>query len=361
MVCWPDFLGFLVAETLQQARPVVRDYAKLPFTMQKRHWMPVLVATCMRLGWVCDSSPSERTLRTSLLKTMECLDFDRSDKCPLTIDQVAEVVGRLANRNRSGLDAVSSCPQSLLRGAEAQIISGLGCPRRQKNEPAKVSKTVALAPKPCTSRTNPSSPRASLHVSTSRASSRPSTHSGGAVVTSDTPIGSDRSSSVVAAASSESHGHSFNLLGLPQLPANLDDLSSADLRRLIVSQHAAWIRAANKLATTDTRAGTLGAPRKRKRAEQPKTDVAARRRIRYWKNKAKSNKKASEQRYQQLAQETQVYIQSKRRKATAFVQRLTTFGGYRLALARNLGHASCAATLSMLDADASRRQTMTRS
>ena len=52
-------------------------------------------------------------------------------------------------------------------------------------------------------------------------------------------------------------------------------------------------------------------------------------------------------------------LPSKRRKVI-LVKRLTVYGGYNLAISRNLGHSSCRAVLDILDAGIKHHQTVSR-
>ena len=128
-------------------------------------------------------------------------------------------------------------------------------------------------------------------------------------------------------------------------------MSAPELRKAMLSHHADWLRTANQLAT---QTANTGAEKVRK---------ADGRKVRYWKGKAqkaRSQKRAADDQLRQVVLENRLYTSSKRRKATAFRDRLTTFGGYKLALARNVGHSSCSANLSMLEADNTHRTSLVR-
>ena len=142
------------------------------------------------------------------------------------------------------------------------------------------------------------------------------------------------------------------LAGLPQLPPGLESMSRQDLMQFLVGHQANWVRTANQLVTRGGASDQVESLRNKKRQ--------ATRKARYWRNKFQHVKKDSETKIQQLVQQTDPYVRSKRRKTTAFRFRFTTFGGYRLALARNIGHCSASATLTMLDADSTHRQTLVR-
>lgn len=131
-------------------------------------------------------------------------------------------------------------------------------------------------------------------------------------------------------------------------------MSQPDLMRFILGHHANWMRTANQLA-----ASASSQPSDIRRV---KSQLA--RRVRknrtYWKSKCRAIKEKSDHTIQELVKRADPYIRSKRRKVSSFQFRFSTFGGYRLALARNIGHCSASATLAMLEADSSHRQTLVR-
>lgn len=134
---------------------------------------------------------------------------------------------------------------------------------------------------------------------------------------------------------------------LPQLPSNLYTMGLEELRQFVQNHQAQWV---------STSKGLVAANAAESRVQKKK----GRRMALYWRNKFNKLKRESESQYNQLLQRADPYVRSKRRKKSAFRLKLSTFGGYRLALARNVGHSSAAATLLMLEADASHQASIVR-
>lgn len=132
---------------------------------------------------------------------------------------------------------------------------------------------------------------------------------------------SDISTLVLATSESDLRSQVAKDIAVPALPSNLDDFSRKDLQNLLCEHHAKWLQCASKLVSTpasDTPGGKQDLKNFKNRQK---------RRVRYWKNKSKRQKKQSEQQLQLLKMETEVYVQSKRRKKTAFRMRMSVFGG----------------------------------
>ena len=138
---------------------------------------------------------------------------------------------------------------------------------------------------------------------------------------------------------------------LPQLPSNLNTMSLEDLRQFVQSHQENWLSTSKELVACNTKENQILVAAERKKA---------RRMALYWKNKFHKLKETSETKYNELVQRADPYIRTKRRKVSSFRMKLSTFGGYRLALARNIGHTSASATLTMLDADNTHRTSIVR-
>lgn len=139
---------------------------------------------------------------------------------------------------------------------------------------------------------------------------------------------------------------------LPHLPNNLQDMTAAQLRKFIVTHQQTWLQL---VASSDDGHPFNGV--------RPKKQLAGRQRarqVRYWKAKALKQKAKSDQQIAALKQDASLYVESKRRKSTSFRRKLTTFGGYKVALARNISSSSCSSTLVVLNADETDRTSVAR-
>ena len=374
MVAWHDFTENFVLEVCEQT--LVRQGAvyKRPFTLTEKQLVPILASVFSRLGWVSEGERRETTVTRNIYSALERLEFQRP-ALSLTIVDVAAIFECISTMGKASSSSrrQSGCPDDLLREAETKILFCL----RQKLVSASVGVNQTLNQKSvgrfgkrgglqltqcqsqgfCSEKSSPTStsprvPLGSPRVSeASRSSQADTSHS--ALVPAD---GSESQSSAMVVIDDDVAKPEARA-NLPQLPPDLNDMTASQLRKFIFMHQANWMRAADQLVAQG--------PYARQQAQS--TVVAAnakrcqQRKVRYWKGKAAKVKRKAEKQIQKLVEQNQMYISSKRRKKSAVGRRLTTFGGYRLALARNIGHSSCDSTLVMLDCDATHVSTLARS
>lgn len=352
---WEKVLTILLCEVLGQVGD--RSAIKKPFVLSRQIWASCLLGTCSRLGFVSDACASDRLLKREVL---ECMSPNFGEDTQfLTISQVCKVFENFANKHRSANTALASCPNHLIREAERKVVHAMQqAVLPQPSDSDAASSQVACSARhrrdsfsAISGRSSPlSSPRSTIKTaigpSEAEHNSQMSQSDGGGLVPFAPPSGELVPYTGVG-------GHK-SLGGLPQLPGNLDDLGASQLRKLLVDHHANWIRCANKLVSEGT-SGSGGIA-----VASAPCIRNVKRKFRYWQRKARKQKKQHAESMQQLVRESDVYIRSKRRKSSAFRNKLTTFGGYKLALARNVGHSSCSATLAMLQADNTHRTSLTR-
>lgn len=366
MLSWQSFLSTLVVEVLNSI-VCKRTLATKPFTLSESQWIVAVLHTCSRLGFVSDSTSSEKSIRRQFLSSVHQLFGPRV--LQLTLDQIAQSFHCFANTSRSAEDALPRCPNALIQQAETYLIrevlrrcsGSLGATDPAAGESYAASAMVQVAP---VSSSSSKKRRVSLSSRRSR-SSQDFSSQVDAVVPVPGP-GSIPSHSQASARTSTSNalvefqesvgsGDCHRpLMGLPQLPPNLDDLTPTELRKFIVAHQADWLRTANKLVSVDDSL-TRAKPKKKGTSNR-----CFQRRMAHWRKKAKRQKENFDQDMSRLVKQHELYVKNKRRKTGCFRNHLTTFAGYKLALARNVGHASCASTLSMLEADSTHRTSLTR-
>jgi len=386
MLTWNLFLSTLRSEVLEIVT-CKRSLANKPFTLPEGQWVAALPPTCSRLGFVWDGASSEKSIRKQFLNALQQLFGQRQGD--LTIDQVVKGFQRFANTNRAPSDSLPPCPDLRIRQAEQTIVqevirrcaeSGVAASTSSSSlQTSGMSVPVGVVVRRERDVASSSYPRKRLSMSSvSSQQSMPSSvvpYSAGGQHTLVQRVDDETRSASHSYASQASprgstdmvvfeedgrtQAHNSLLVGLPQLPQNLDDLTPTELRRFIVAHQADWLRAANKLVLDDGKK-TSGSSKSKRNAGSKKSVRSFQRSIQYWRKKVKANQKQSDEKINQLVKQNELYIKSKRRKKTAFRSHLTVFGGYKLALARNVGHASCASTLCMLEADATHRTSLTR-
>lgn len=342
MLGWNDLGKIFVEETLQKVgRRVARDSLRIPFHLPEKDWLHIIQCVCVRLGWVTEALRSSTQFSPEIFKALNAV-FPVRPKF-FTFQEAISIFRHLANSGKSGENTLAACPESLIHRCQNQILALLR--QRVVSEPAA----------PFRGR------RESLSTVSSRRSNSQGSQS--AIV----PVSSSRASSTRNREASEDVGElqlvgtenadsfppgSHPLAALPQLPGNLEDLSATELRKFLIAHQADWMLAANRLAAVP--------PTPNSQLAQKAETKRVKRRVRYWKNKAKKQKTESDQKLAQLIKSTSLYTKSKRRKQHSFRDRLTVFSGYKLALARNVGHSSCSATLSMMEADNTHRTSLAR-
>ena len=357
MVARDVFLEHFVAETCAQT--LVRSNAvyERPFTLTEKQLVPILTATFLRLGWVSDGSRTETSMTRNVFSAMDRLDLQRP-ALSLTLVDVASIFERVANMGKASGSSGRQppCPHPLLREAEARILTYL---RQKTVNVGPLTKRTSMGSAKRTSsfsgrrvRASASSsgrtPARSPRTSEASVSSAPDTMQT-ALVPSVSEADSSPQNSLVAMPAIDQG--SLALAPLPQLPSDLHHMTASELRRFIFMHQANWMRVADRLVSASATGNSVKSSAATKQAK---------RRLRYWKGKARKQKVRSDEDMRRLVAKSQMYIQNKRRKKTAVRQRLTTFGGYRLALARNIGHSSCASTLVMLDCDATHVSSLAR-
>ena len=92
---WPDALRFLISECLQAAPTIPKDSVRKPFALPLQQWLGILVSTCFRLGWISESSSSERALKSSIMKTIHVLGLE--NKNALIFQDVASLLDALTS------------------------------------------------------------------------------------------------------------------------------------------------------------------------------------------------------------------------------------------------------------------------
>lgn len=342
MFGWNELGRFFVEETLQKVgSTVARDSLQIPFQLPEKDWLHIIQCVCVRLGWVTESLRSSTQFSPEIFRALNAVFPVR--KTFLTFQEALAIFRHLANSGKSEQNTVAACPESLIQRCQHQILALLR--QRIVSEPAA----------PFRGR------RGSISTVSSRRSNSQGSQS--AIV----PVSSSRASSSRHLEASEDVGElqlvgtenanslqpdTNTLAALPQLPANLDDLSATELRKFLITHQADWMLAANRLA--------VAAPASNSQRAQIAEAKNVKRKVRYWRKKAKKQKTESDQKLAQLIKSTSLYTKSKRRKQHSFRDRLTVFSGYKLALARNVGHSSCSATLSMMEADNTHRTSLAR-
>ena len=360
MLAWSDLSQLLVDELLDQIGEIPRQLIEVvPLRLPQQHWHRALRCVCVRLGWVTDSAKSEKTLQKEITQALQLCG---SDGGPLTFKQATQVFQHVARASSASL---GDCPDDLIASSQGKLTAAL----RKKFATQLFQRREASAAASCSV---DKGFLAHKKVSVSTASSHRSLDTTSAIVPRSSPKSSPRSSPRSSRAASDvtaegsvqgmqlvpaqPDGSAETLVSMPsipQLPSNMDDMSASELRKALLANHAEWIRTANQLAVI------AHSPNSRSQ----KLRKAEGRKVRYWKGmaaKARSQKRVADHKLRQVVLENSLYTRSKRRKASAFRDRLTTFGGYKLALARNVGHSSCSATLSMLEADNTHRTSLVR-
>ena len=352
------FLEHFVAETCSQTLARSNAVHERPFTLTEKQLVPILTATFLRLGWVSDGSKAETSMTRNIFSAMDRLELQRP-ALSLTLVDVAAIFERVANMGKASgsTGRQQPCPHPLLREAESKILTYLrkktvvvGPPTRRKSMGSTGTKRNlsfsgggVAAPASSSARTPTRSPR----TSEASVSSAPDTQL--ALVPSVSEADSSPQNSLVEMPAIDQGD--LAMAALPQLPSDLHHMTASELRRFIFMHQANWMRAADRLASSRA-TGKL--------VKSSAATKQTKRRLRYWKGKARKQKLQSDEEIRKLVSKSQMYIQNKRRKKSAVRQRLTTFGGYRLALARNIGHSSCASTLVMLDCDATHVSSLAR-
>lgn len=98
----PEALRFLIAECLQAAPSIPKDSVRKPFALPLQQWLGILVSTCFRLGWISESSSSERALKSNIMKTIHVLGMEH--KNALTFQDVASLLDALTSSRGQPLD-----------------------------------------------------------------------------------------------------------------------------------------------------------------------------------------------------------------------------------------------------------------
>ena len=342
MLGWTDLAKPFVEETLQKVGArVARDSLQTPFQLPEKDWLHIIQCVCVRLGWVTESLRSSTQFSPEILRALNAVFPVR--KKFLTFQETLVIFRHLANSGKSEPNTLPPCPESLIQCCENQIVAFLRQRVVSESGAQFFSRRRGSISTVSSRRSTSQGSQSAIVPASSRASS------GGRVEPSEDAtdlqlVGTENANSLQLV--------SHPLAGMPQLPANLDDLSASELRKLLITHQADWMLAANRLAAM--------APTSKSQPAQIAETRRAKRKVRYWKNKAKTQKKESDLKLHELIKSTSLYTRSKRRKQHAFRDRLTVFSGYKLALARNVGHSSCSATLSMLEADNTHRTSLAR-
>ena len=342
MADWPTVLKWLVHEVLKQTRTISRAAVQRPFQQSSAQWLQIIIAVCFRLGWVFELAAGERNVKTEVTKALALLGFEHLQV--LTLEQVAEVLAKLlTNLGRRQNESSESCPSGLLRDAEFQILTGLARKIEVRNAAARPSPESTPAATPphalvvaSRDRDTPTSAspqlaqqllpmegfRRRLSFSDFSAASSRSARSSqsGCLVSAppseaSSPVGSQHSLVSVSAGSS----------AYPALPPNLDDMDRKELKRTLLENHSAWLLTANQIAIDAKVSAEQLVKKNRQRVKK-----TAMKRTTYWKTKARKQKTEFEQKYNTLVYETDVYINSKRRKKNAHFKKMSAFGGQGL-------------------------------
>ena len=151
MLSWQSFLSTLVVEVLNSI-VCKRTLATKPFTLSESQWIVAVLHTCSRLGFVSDSTSSEKSIRRQFLSSVHQLFGPRV--LQLTLDQIAQSFHCFANTSRSAEDALPRCPNALIQQAETYLIrevlrrcsSSLGATDPAAGESYAASAMVQVAP-----------------------------------------------------------------------------------------------------------------------------------------------------------------------------------------------------------------------
>lgn len=117
---WTSALRWLVTECLQSVDAISKDSIRKPFTLPFKEWLGILVSTCSRLGWVSESSSSERSLKTGIAKASSVLNFQ--DRNLLTFANVIQILEEMMSKQGQ---LVSRCPAGMWRESENFIVDSL--------------------------------------------------------------------------------------------------------------------------------------------------------------------------------------------------------------------------------------------
>ena len=374
MVAWHAFIENFVLEVCEQT--LVRQGAeyKRPFTLTEKQLVPILTSVFSRLGWVSEGERRETTATRNIYNALERLEFHRP-ALSLTIVDVAAIFECISMMGKASSSSrrQSPCPHDLLREAETKILFCL----RQKLVSASVGVNQSLNQKSV----GRSGQRGGLQLTQCQSQGDGSQQSSPTSRSQRMPLGSpgfseaspssqaDASHSALVLADSSEYQVSAMVAidgdvvkpearaNFPRLPPDLNDMTASQLRKFILMHQANWMRVADRLVAQ----GPYAMQQAQSTVVVANAKRCQQRKVRYWKGKAAKMKREADKKIQTLVKQNQMYISSKRRKKSAVGRRLTTFGGYRLALARNIGHSSCASTLVMLDCDATHVSTLARS
>eukprot|EP00438_Fugacium_kawagutii_P005071 Skav200542 [mRNA] locus=scaffold676:275833:284757:+ [translate_table: standard] len=330
MLDWPSVANILAEEVLQRVTSISRDSFEGTLELPEKDWLRILQCLCVRLGWVSENQRSATQLSSEIFRALGVA-------CPhrpamLNLCEAFLVFQQLANAGKGEGNMMPPCPDTLVSESQRKIQLAL---RRRflKTGMANSADFSRHAPPKRKSMSAVSS-----QLSQSQASLGGSASSSALVMDMSSPRASSegpetsddqRAQTQLVSLDNSPPVNLQGSLSIPQLPSNLDDLSASELRKFVVAHQADWVRAANRMgaATPATPTGSDAVAKAMVRK--------ARRKALYWQKKSRNQKKDSEMKLHQLVQKTQLYVSSKRRKKTAFRNRLTVFSGYKLALARN--------------------------
>lgn len=129
MLSWKHFLSLLIGEiVLQVARKGVlnESHLKRPFCLSEKDWIPILLGTTARLGWVADASASERSLKNSISAAMTKLQIERGSV--ISFQQIVSIFHCISNASTAEGGMSMPCPEDLVRDAEVHNIQKLKDP-----------------------------------------------------------------------------------------------------------------------------------------------------------------------------------------------------------------------------------------
>lgn len=280
---WANLLFLLVSEVLAALRDVARSSFEKPFRLGSRQWIPILTATYVRLGWVSENASSERAVKAQIVGAISALHLQNHPV--LTFEQAVSIFQRIVETSSPNSSTDASCPPGMLRDAEFRILRQLHLASSnamlQACHPSDSSRKGTCHGSECNTLVlhdsmDPSSPqsigsaRDGLFTS-SRGKGRRlsvstiSSVSGHSEMSfQQSPRQSPQQSPRQSPRSGESESDSAALVShmldggagsmplgnLPSLPCNLDDMSRHELKKVLVDQHAQWMRTANQLVAS---------------------------------------------------------------------------------------------------------------
>ena len=118
---WENVLKWLVFEVLDQSRGVGPTSLQLPFKLVRKQWEAILIATFLRLGWVSESCPTERSVKNEINKAIFRLSLQQHTS--FSLGDVVSIFGTLINVGRLSAEEIGPCPLTLLEKAQGDIVA----------------------------------------------------------------------------------------------------------------------------------------------------------------------------------------------------------------------------------------------